>query len=69
MIKRLEPHLSTKEAAELLGVCKQMINAKIARRELAGARRCECGKTDMVPLSEIHRYMREHNRRRRPRNP
>jgi hypothetical protein len=59
-----EPRLSTREAAELLGVCKQRVNAKLVKGDFSGASRCECGRTDMIPISEIHKYMRQHNKRK-----
>ena len=52
-----EKKLSTREAAEYLGVCKQRIAAKIQQGHYKGVTRCECGMSTMIPLSEVSNDM------------
>lgn len=59
-----EPRLSTKDAANYIGVCKQRVSAKIAQGHYMGVSRCECGLTTMIPLSEINRDLARKTRKR-----
>lgn len=52
-----EKRLSTREAAEYLGVCKQRVSAKIMQGHYKRVSRCECGLTLMIPLSEVNADM------------
>ena len=62
-----EERLSTREAAQYLGVCKQRIAAKIAQGHFNGVSRCECGLTVMIPVSEISADMKASNAKRKKR--
>ena len=55
MDKDLGPRLSTRKAAEAMGVCKQRIDAKVLNGHFRGVSKCECGLTTMIPESEIVR--------------
>ena len=52
-----EPRISTREAAEYLGLSKQRVTAKIAAGHFSGVSPCECGLTTMLPLAEVTREM------------
>ena len=47
--------MSTSEAAQVIGLSKQRVCAKIAEGHYAGVSRCECGLTTMIPVSEVLR--------------
>jgi excisionase family DNA binding protein len=54
--------LTTAEAAELLGVCKQRIDAKLKQGHFPNHKRCDCGRSILIPAADI-----ELDRRYRPR--
>ena len=61
----VEKRLTTREAAEYLGLCKQRIATKILQGHYKNASRCECGMTMLIPLSEINADMQIVNRKRK----
>jgi hypothetical protein len=50
-----EERLSTRDAAEYVGLSKQRVSAKIAEGHYKGVSRCECKQTVMIPVSELNR--------------
>ena len=44
---------SAREAAKFLGVCVQRIHAKIKQGHFPGAHHCECGKSYLIPESDV----------------
>lgn len=49
----MKKRISTREVAALMGVCTQNINQKINRGHFPGAARCECGRSIMVPITDV----------------
>lgn len=49
--------LSTKDVASLIGVCKQRVSIKIRQGHYRDVTKCECGQTNMIPISEVTRDM------------
>lgn len=47
------PRLTTKEAAEYLGVCKQRIDAKLAQGHFPNHGWCECGRSILIPEGDL----------------
>ncbi len=45
--------VTTKEAAKILGVCAQRIDAKILQGHFPGFSWCECGRSRLIPLEEL----------------
>ena len=45
--------VSTREAAELLGVCVQRVQAKIKQGHFPGACMCECGRSMLIPRKDL----------------
>ena len=61
-----EKRLSTREAAEYLGVCKQRIATKILQGHFKRVSRCDCGMSTMIPLAEVSADMlKTSNKRKR----
>lgn len=44
---------SARAVASILGVCVQRIHAKIKQGHFPGADRCECGKSFLIPESDL----------------
>lgn len=56
MTKKL---FTTKEMAELLGLCQQRITAKIRQGHFPNARPCECGRSIMIPESDLFKGIKD----------
>lgn len=48
-------YVNAREAAELIGISKQRVFAKIESKHFKGVKRCPCGHCVLIPLSEITR--------------
>lgn len=46
---------NVREAAAFLGVCVQRIHAKIRQGHFPGAHNCECGKSYLIPETDVKR--------------
>lgn len=46
---------NAREAAAFLGVCVQRIHAKIKQGHFPGAHHCECGKSYLIPETDIQK--------------
>jgi len=57
----MKKKLTIAEAAELLGVCKQRIDAKLKQGHFPNHKRCECCRSILIPAQDI-----ELDRRYRP---
>lgn len=54
----MKKRLTTREAAEKLGVCVQRISAKIQQGHFPGVTNCECGRSIMIPISDIEKAIK-----------
>ena len=52
---------STKEAAEILGVCPQRIAAKLKQGHFPGAHNCECGRSILIPEHDVRKQSMKRN--------
>jgi len=54
---------STKEVAEVLGVCHQRISAKLKQGHFPGAHKCECGRSILIPEHDVLNQPKKRNDR------
>jgi hypothetical protein len=59
MKKPVKSRITTAEAAEILGLSVPRVNILVKEGRFLGSSYCECGHSNLIPVIEIHRYMRE----------
>ena len=47
--------MTVREVADLTGICKQRVTAKIAEGHYNGVTRCPCGMSTLIPTAEVYR--------------
>lgn len=54
---------TTKQAAEILGVCAQRVYAKIEKKHFPNAKKCECGQVYLIPENDLKKELTKRKER------